>query len=208
MLGTLREHGIPPSGRRTMAWRTFVRAHWPALLDSDLFTSVTATFRGLVTHYVVLLTELQTPRTAVGCAIAPGQRLSASGHASVDERVHGVLAITQPDLRSAVDVARWGESVARTSGCPRGPDRRPHTEQPRPDRRVRTVDEAEGLNRRRVTLAVQTPADTRGIGDAVPRRARSPTAPERVHRISAHAAPASSGVPWLASPAILSSYAA
>lgn len=201
----LKEQGVLPSGRRPMAWRTFIGAHWPALLASDLFTSLAGTFRGLVIHYLALLPELQTRRTAVHLALAFGQRLSASGDAG---EVHGALAITRPDSRSGVDVARWGEPAARTSGCPRGPDSPPHTEQLWLYRTVRLVDAAEGPKPRRVPSAVQTPGGTRGIGDAVPWRARSPTAPERVDRISAHAAFASSGVPWIASPAIISSYAA
>jgi hypothetical protein len=202
----LKEQGVPPSGRRPMAWRTFIGAHWPALLASDLFTSLPGT-RGLVIHYMALLPELQTRRTAVQLATVPGQRLSASGDVGVDEQVHGALAIMRPNSRSAVDVAPWGEPAARTSGCPGGPDSRPHTGQPWLYRMVRLVDAAEEPKPRRVTSAVQTPGCTRGIGDAVPWRARSPTTPERVDRISAHAAFAS-GVPWLASPAIISSYAA
>jgi putative transposase len=93
----LREQDIPPSGQRPMAWRTCVRAHWPALLASDLIRSVAGTLRRLITHQKVLLTERQTRRMAVLLAVAPGQRPSASGHCSVDEQVHGVLAITQPD---------------------------------------------------------------------------------------------------------------
>ena len=169
-----------------MAWRTFNQAHWPALVN--LFTSVAGALRGLVTHFMTFLAKLQTRRTAVHLAIAPGQRLSASGDAGVHEQVHGVLAIMRPDSRSAVNVAGWGEPAARTSGCPRGPESRPHTEQPPLYRTVRAVDEEEGLNRRRVTSPVQCSAGTRGIGDAVPWRARSPTAPERVDRISAHTA--------------------
>ena len=46
-----------------MAWRTFIGAHWPALLASDLFTSLAGTFRGLVIHYMALLPELQTQHT-------------------------------------------------------------------------------------------------------------------------------------------------
>jgi putative transposase len=91
----LREQGIPPSGQRPMAWRTFVQAHWPALLGSDLFMSVAGTLRGLVTYYMAFLTELPTRRTAVHLKVALGQWLSASGHAGVDEQVHGVLAITR-----------------------------------------------------------------------------------------------------------------
>jgi hypothetical protein len=44
----LKEHSIPPSGRRPMTWRTFVRAHWPALLD--LFATDVSTIRGSVRH--------------------------------------------------------------------------------------------------------------------------------------------------------------
>ena len=58
----LREQGIPPSGRRPMAWRTFIGAHWPALLACDLFTSVVGALRGLVIHSMALLTELPPRR--------------------------------------------------------------------------------------------------------------------------------------------------
>jgi hypothetical protein len=115
------------------------------------------TLRGLVIHYMAVRLELQTRRTAVRLAMAPGQWLSASGDAGVREQVHGALAIIRPDSRSAVDLARWGEPAARTSGCPRGPDSRPHTEQPWLYRTVRLVDAAEGPQPRRVASAVQTP---------------------------------------------------
>jgi hypothetical protein len=51
----LKEQGIPPSGRRPMAWRTFIAAHWPALLAADFFTSLAGTLQGLVLHYIALL---------------------------------------------------------------------------------------------------------------------------------------------------------
>jgi hypothetical protein len=204
--GILKEEGIPPSGRRPMAWRTFIGAHWPAL-GADFFTSLAGTLQGLVIHYRALLAELQTRRTTVHLAMSAGQQLSASGDAGGDVR-HGGLATRRPDSRLVLDVARWGEPAARTSGCPPGPDSRLHTEQPRLYRTVRLVDAADGPTLRRMTSAAQTPGGTRRIGDAVAWRARSPAAPERVHRISAHAAFASSGVPWLASQAIISSYAA
>jgi hypothetical protein len=197
----LREQGIPPSGRRPMAWRTFIGAHWPALLASDLFTSVVGALRRSVIHSMALLTELPTRRTAVRLAMAPGQRLSASGDADVHEQVHRVVAITQLDSYAAPR----GQPLVRAAGSPRRASR-PQTEQPRLNRPVRRVDEGKSLNRRRASSAAQTPAGTRGTVDAVPWRARSPTAPERVDRIFAHAA-SSSGVPWLASP-IVSSYAA
>jgi hypothetical protein len=126
----LKEQGIPPSGRRPMAWRTFIAAHWPALLAADFFTSLAGTLQGLVLHSIALLPEPQTRRTAVPLAMAAGQRLSASSDAGVD-MVHGGLASRRPDSRSALDVARWRELAARTSECPPGPDSRLHTEQPR-----------------------------------------------------------------------------
>ena len=45
----LKEHSIPPSGQRPMTWRTFVRAHWPALLD--FFATEVSTIRGWIMHW-------------------------------------------------------------------------------------------------------------------------------------------------------------
>jgi putative transposase len=42
----LKQHGIPPSPHRSMTWRTFVRAHWPALLD--FLITEASLIRGLV----------------------------------------------------------------------------------------------------------------------------------------------------------------
>src|SRR4029450_1959209 len=56
----LKEQAIPPSGRRPMAWRTFIGAHCPALLASNLFTSLAGALRGLVIHSMALLPELRT----------------------------------------------------------------------------------------------------------------------------------------------------
>jgi len=35
----LKKQGIPPSRERPMQWRTFLRAHWRALLAADFFTT-------------------------------------------------------------------------------------------------------------------------------------------------------------------------
>ena len=35
----LKEQGMPPSRERPMQWRTFLRAHWRALLAADFFTT-------------------------------------------------------------------------------------------------------------------------------------------------------------------------
>jgi putative transposase len=58
----LKGQGIPPSRQRPMACRTFVRAHWPALLAGDFFTTEVWTARGLVTYYTAFVIELHSRR--------------------------------------------------------------------------------------------------------------------------------------------------
>jgi len=48
-----------------MQWRTFLRAHWRALLAADFFTTEVLTVRGLVTFYTVFVIELHTRRVHV-----------------------------------------------------------------------------------------------------------------------------------------------
>jgi hypothetical protein len=48
-----------------MPWRTFLRAHWSALLAADFFTTEVWTVRGLVTYYMVFVIELHTRRVHV-----------------------------------------------------------------------------------------------------------------------------------------------
>jgi len=48
-----------------MTWRTFVRAHWSALVAADFFTTEVWTGRGLVTFYTAFVIELHTRRVHV-----------------------------------------------------------------------------------------------------------------------------------------------
>ena len=48
-----------------MQWRTFLRAHWSALLATDFFTTEVWTVRGLVTYYTLFVIELHTGRVQV-----------------------------------------------------------------------------------------------------------------------------------------------
>lgn len=45
-----------------MQWRTFLRAHWSALLAADFFTTEVWTVRRLVTYYTLFVIELHAPR--------------------------------------------------------------------------------------------------------------------------------------------------
>jgi putative transposase len=58
----LKEEGIPPSRERPMTWRTFLCAHWHALLAADFFTTEVWTVRGLVTYYTAFVIELHSRR--------------------------------------------------------------------------------------------------------------------------------------------------
>jgi HTH-like domain len=200
----LKEHGVPPSQQRPMAWRTFVRAHWPALRDADFFTSAVPTLRGLVTYYTAF-TGLHTSRTSVRFNVAPGGSLPASGHATIDHQVDWVLGVAHPHLRSGFELERWGAPAARNRGWPRGPDTGAHAERPGLCRTVRALDDRGMRGSRRVARARPSSAGTHAVGGAVSWRAQSQT-PEPADRMAAHATSAWSGVRSLASAGTLSSY--
>jgi transposase InsO family protein len=61
----LKAAGIPPSRGRPITWRTFIRAHWPALLAADFFTTEVWTHRGLLTFYTAFVIELHSRRVHV-----------------------------------------------------------------------------------------------------------------------------------------------
>jgi transposase InsO family protein len=61
----LKQQGIPPSDERPTSWRTFLRAHWGALVAADFFTTEVWTLRGLVTYYTVFVIELQSRRVCI-----------------------------------------------------------------------------------------------------------------------------------------------
>ena len=69
----LREHGIEPAperGERT-PWRTFLTAHWESVAATDFFTVEVATYRRLVTYYVLVVIELSSRKVRIA-GITPG----------------------------------------------------------------------------------------------------------------------------------------
>jgi len=81
----LRAEGIPPGRQRPMTWRTFMQAHWSALVAADFFTTEVWTARGLVTYYTAFVLDVQSPaRTSDRLHAMPGRSLrhsrSAAGH--------------------------------------------------------------------------------------------------------------------------------
>jgi len=61
----LKTAGIPPRRERPMTWRTFIRAHWPALLAADFFTTEVWTISGLRTYYTAFVIELHSRRVQI-----------------------------------------------------------------------------------------------------------------------------------------------
>jgi hypothetical protein len=70
----LKDHGIEPAPERGkgMPWSVFLRVHWKGIAASDFFTVVVLSWRGLVTHYVLLVIELATRRVRIaGISVQP-----------------------------------------------------------------------------------------------------------------------------------------
>jgi transposase InsO family protein len=85
----LEAEGIPPSRERPTTWRTFLSAHWPALVAADFFTTEVWTPRGLVTFYTLFVLEL------------PSRRVHVSGSTPYPDEAFVVQALR--DLANAID---------------------------------------------------------------------------------------------------------
>jgi transposase InsO family protein len=144
----LRDEGIPPGGQRPTAWRTFVQAHWPALVAADFFTTEVWTIRGLVTYYVAFLLDLQSRRVQIiGCTPHPNEAfvIQCLRHAMGETGLlgDGRLLVCDRDPKWSRRVEQWlrvaGVRVVRTP--PKAPNCNAYAE-----RFVRSVKE-ECLNR-------------------------------------------------------------
>jgi transposase InsO family protein len=88
----LKAEGIPPSGKRPLSWRTFLRAHWPALVAADFFTTEVWTGRGLVTYYTVFVIELHSRRVhVVGATRDPDEAFVVQAMRHFTDSTDGVL---------------------------------------------------------------------------------------------------------------------
>jgi transposase InsO family protein len=139
----LRAAGIPPGRQRPMTWRTFLQAHWSALVAADFFTTEVWTGRGLVTYYVVFLLEVQSRRIQViGCTPYPNEAfvIQCLRHATGDTGLlsDGRLFFCDRDPKWSSAVEQWlgtaGVRVVRTP--PSAPNCNAHAE-----RFVRSVKE-------------------------------------------------------------------
>ena len=119
--------GIPPSRERPTAWRTFLRAHWPALVAADFFTTEVWTLRGLVTYYTLFVIELHSRKIqVVGSTRHPDEAFVLQAMRDLTDGIHGVLGrgrvlICDRDRkwsRAALEfLEREGVRIVRTPVC-------------------------------------------------------------------------------------------
>jgi len=88
----LKAEGIPPSRERPSSWRTFLRAHWSALVAADFFTTEVWTARGLVTYYTLFVLELQSRRVHVaGSTPYPDEAFVLQAVRDLANAIDGIL---------------------------------------------------------------------------------------------------------------------
>jgi putative transposase len=88
----LKAEGLPPRDERPTAWSTFLRAHWPAVVAADFFTTEVWTGRGLVTSYTVVVIELHSLRVrVVGATRYPDEAFVLHAMRHLTDGVDGVL---------------------------------------------------------------------------------------------------------------------
>ena len=116
-------HGIPRGRQRPTSWRTFVQAHWPALVAGDFFTTEVWTARGLVTYYTAFVLELESRRVQViGSTPYPDEAFLLQCLRQQTSEPEGLSARANPDLRSRSEVEPRGRGAARDGGRSRGSD--------------------------------------------------------------------------------------
>jgi len=88
--GILKAEGIP---ERSISWRTFLRAYWPAVVGADFFTTEVWTARGLVTYYTLFVIELHSRRVHVaGSTRHPNEAFVIQAMRGLTNAIDGVLA--------------------------------------------------------------------------------------------------------------------
>jgi len=89
----LKDNGIAPVPYRPSSWRTFLRAHWGAIVGADFFTSEVWTPRGLIIYYTLFVLDLRSRRVHVaGSTPTPDAWFLAQAARRLTDAVDGFLA--------------------------------------------------------------------------------------------------------------------
>ena len=83
-----RRNGFNPApirGKKS-SWRRFLKAHWETLLAADFFTTEVLSWRGLMTHYTLIIVDLRSSAVHVcGSTVSPnGEWMKAASRQLVD----------------------------------------------------------------------------------------------------------------------------
>ena len=115
----LKKAGLPPAPDRPTSWRTFLRAHWPALRAADFFTTEVWTVRGLVTYYSAArdrsAVQTGTDRWFHG---ASRRSLRAAGHAASHRRSVDGCYYTRASVLICDRDRKWRRPGARVPSAP------------------------------------------------------------------------------------------
>jgi hypothetical protein len=86
----IKAEGLPPRGERPTAWSTFLRAHWPALVAADFFTTEVWTGRG--TYYAMVVIEPHSRRVrVVGATRYPDAAFVLQAMRHLTDSVDGII---------------------------------------------------------------------------------------------------------------------
>jgi putative transposase len=91
----LRRHGIAPAPKRsqTIAWKDFIASHVAVITGMDFFTVEVLTWRGLITHYVLFMIQLETRRVILaGVTRHPTQEWMEQVARNLADSESGLLA--------------------------------------------------------------------------------------------------------------------
>jgi len=140
---------VGASQNSATAWRTFLQAHWPALVAADFFTTEVWTARGLVTYDTAFVIELHTRRVCMlgstpnpdGAFVVQAVRGLLGESDAILREGRILLCDRDPNWTSAMEavLSTVGVRVVRTP--PASPNRNAHAE-----RFVQSIKE-ECLNR-------------------------------------------------------------
>jgi putative transposase len=90
----LRRNGIEPAperGRKT-SWKTFLKAHADTIFAADFFTTEVCTWRGLVTHYTLVVIHHATRAVRiVGTTVHPGEVFMDQAAKLLTDPIEGFL---------------------------------------------------------------------------------------------------------------------
>jgi len=162
-----------------MTWRTFVQAHWSALLAADFFTTEVWTTRGLVTYYTAFVIELHSRRPYSRHHAIPGRGLCYADSAANDRLWHRYFTQrSHPDLRSRSEMESRSRAAAADVGRPHGPDAGVCTQLQCVRRTIRAVDQGGVPKPDRAAGRPASAKSACGVRRALSQRAESPGAQE------------------------------